>query len=214
MNKKCLIIGCGSHAHSVISIVESAGECYEIIGLVDISDDYDPNEEKSGYKVKLSFNELLSNPSSYVHLDLFIAIGENKKRKKIFKVLTQYGFKLPNVSAKTAYVDRTVKLGKGNVISHYVVINAQSEIGDNNLVNTGAIIEHDCLIGCHNHIAPSSVICGNVNISDLVLLGVGSIVLPFLSVRTGTSLGASALLNTNVSVDGKTYIGIPAKVKK
>ena len=34
-----------------------------------------------------------------------------------------------------------------------VVINAGTKIGENVIINTGAIVEHDCIIDHHGHIA-------------------------------------------------------------
>lgn len=214
MHKQCLIIGCGSHAHSVISVIESSNEDYEILGLVDIENNYDPTEKKSGYKVLFSLKDLLNNPSVYKHLFYFIAIGDNYTRKKVYYLLKKNDFITPNIVGRNAFVDRTVKLGDGNIISNNAVINAQSTLGNNNLVNTGAIIEHDCIIGDHNHLGPRSTICGSVNISDLVFLGANSTVLPNLNVVDGILLGAGSLLNFNALLPNSKIVGVPAKVKK
>ena len=39
---------------------------------------------------------------------------------------------------------------------HRSVVNADVNIGYNNIINTGSIIEHDVTIGNHNHIARSN----------------------------------------------------------
>ena len=40
-------------------------------------------------------------------------------------------------------------------------INADAEIGNNNVINTKALIEHECKVGDHNHLSTNSVIKGN-----------------------------------------------------
>ncbi|KQH83650.1 hypothetical protein AMR76_21820 [Vibrio furnissii] len=211
MIKNCLVIGCGSHAHSVISIIESSLEKYKIIGLVDTENNYNHLEEKSGYKVIASIGELINTKARFSGIDCFLAIGDNKLRREIFGLIKSNGFKTPNVISKTAFVDRTVKMGEGNVISHGSIINSQSSLGSNNLINTGSIIEHDCLLGQHNHIGPKAVVCGNVKIGDLVFLGAGSIVLPKVNICDEIILGAGSLLKTNVLIKKSTFVGTPAK---
>ena len=51
---------------------------------------------------------------------------------------------------------------------HRSVINAYVKIGFNNIINTGAIIEHDVSIGNHNHML-GAIINGNVKIGIIVL---------------------------------------------
>lgn len=214
LSNSCVIIGCGAHAHAVVSIIESSFESYQIKGLIDIQEKFDPNEEKSGYKVITNINEFLDNYHKYLSYNCFIAIGDNGYRKEVFDKLKNKGFKLPNLISKTAFIDRTVIMGEANVIAHNVVINAQSKIGNNNLINTSSVIEHDCKLGNHNHVAPRAVLCGSVNMSDLVFLGAGSTILPKLTVSTGTLIGAASLLNECVCSEYLTYVGIPAKVKR
>lgn len=208
-----MVIGCGAHASSVISIIESSHDNYKIIGLIDTADHYDENEIINDYKVILSFKDLLNFPEKYSNVALFLAIGNSAVRKDIFNVLLNKNFILPNIVSSSAFVDRTVRMGVGNIISHSAVINAGVELADNNLINTAAIIEHHCIINDHNHIAPRALLCGGVNISNIVFVGAGAILLPNVSVADSSTIGAGSLLLTDVKQKGLTYLGSPAKVK-
>ena len=44
-----------------------------------------------------------------------------------------------------------------------VVINACTQIGQNVIINTGSIIEHDCDIRDHVHIASGAVLAGGID---------------------------------------------------
>ena len=44
------------------------------------------------------------------------------------------------------------------------IIQTNTTIADNSIINTGALIDHDCQIGSHIHIAPGTKISGSVNI--------------------------------------------------
>ena len=208
-----MVIGCGAHASSVISIIESSNDNYEIIGLIDTADHYDENEIINDYKVILSLKDLLNFPEKYTNVSFFLAIGDNAARKGIFDILLNKNFILPNIVSSSAFVDRTVRMGVGNIISHSAVINAGVVLVDNNLINTASIIEHHCTINNHNHIAPRALLCGGVNISNMVFVGAGSILLPNVSVADSSTIGAGSLLLTDVKQKGLTYLGTPAKVK-
>lgn len=213
MVKQCIVIGCGAHASAVISIIESSVEEYEIIGLADTADSYDPSEKKSGYKVILSLKELLEFPDKYNHLYCTLAIGNNIERKMIFDKLQNEKYMFPNIISDRAFVDRTAMMGSGNIVSHNSVINAQAKLGVNNLINTGAIIEHHCCIKSHTHIAPGAILCGGVEISDSAFIGAGATIIPHVSVGQNVTVGAGALLITNTTEKQLTYLGVPAKVK-
>ena len=212
MVKHCIVIGCGAQASAVISIIESSIEPYEIVGLADTADSYDPSEEKSGYQVILTLQELLNFPDKYNHLYCILAIGNNIERKMTFDKLQKKKYMFPNIISERAFVDRTVKMGDGNIVSHNSVINAQAKLGANNLINTGAIIEHHCCIQSHTHIAPGAILCGEVKISDSAFIGAGATIIPHVSVGHNATVGAGALLITNTTEKQLTYLGVPAKV--
>jgi len=213
LSKQCIIIGCGSHASSVISIIESCSENYLIIGLIDTDRSFNPEEEKSGYKVIGCLDMLLSEPDKYSHLQCVVAIGNNNQRTDVFKQLKSKSFKLPNVISTHAFVDRTVNMGEGNIIAHGAIINAQAILGNNNMINTAAIIEHDCILENHIHIAPKAVLCGGVKIESFVMVGASATVVPNLAIATGSLLGAGALLTMNIQNSNSLYIGLPARIK-
>ena len=210
---ECIIIGCGSHATSVISIIESATVNYSIIGLVDTAKTHNENEEKSSYKVFATLEQILAEPENYLHFECVIAIGDNRVRSEVFDKLKSKSFKLPTIISNHAFVDRTVVVGEGNVISHGAIINAKAELGNNNIINTSAVIEHDCLLSDHIHIAPKAVLCGGVKIEDFVMVGVSATVLPDVNIAMGSILGAGALLVKSIKEINHTYLGVPARIK-
>lgn len=46
------------------------------------------------------------------------------------------------------------------------------KIGNNNVINTKALIEHECKVGDHNHLSTNSVINGNVIVGNSVFWAV------------------------------------------
>lgn len=213
MTNECVVIGCGAHASSVISIIESSTCNYNVVGLVDLAEGYDSTEDKSGYKVILSLGELLSNYDKYSNLHCVLAIGDNIKRAAVFKQLINNNFKVPNIIANSAFVDRTVHMGIGNIIAHGSFINAKASLGSNNLINSYAVIEHHCTIKNHTHIAPKALLCGGVDISDFGFIGAGAIVIPNLCVEKKVIVGAGSVLTTNITEEQVTFVGVPAKMK-
>ena len=212
MNKPCLVIGCGSHCYSVISILESIDGC-EIAGLIDTQSEFDKSEVKSGYSVVGNLELIVRSLDSYRAYSFAIAIGDNLERANIYRKLKSLGLDTPNFISSRAFVDRTVKIGDGNVVAHHTVLNSEVNIGSNNLINTSSVIEHNSEIGDHNHIGPKSIMCGNTKIGDSCMLGGGAIMIPKTTLTSFCTLGAGAVVTKPIEHEHAIFIGVPAKEK-
>jgi len=51
---------------------------------------------------------------------------------------------------------------------------AVAPIGQGTVINTGAIVEHECEVGDFPHIAPGAVLAGYVNVGEGSLVGIGA----------------------------------------
>lgn len=83
-------------------------------------------------------------------------------------------------------------------------------IGDHTILNTGATIDHECIIGNGVHIMGSAAIAGKVEVGDYATIGTNATVLPFIKIGEGSFVGAGAVVTRDV--DPYTVVaGIPAK---
>ncbi|MFX9699986.1 acetyltransferase, partial [Acinetobacter baumannii] len=62
------------------------------------------------------------------------------------------------------------------------------------IVNTGAIVEHDCEIGSFVHAAPRALLCGDVKVGSGSQVGAGSVVRQGLRLGPCTVVGAGAVV--------------------
>ncbi|UGA57362.1 acetyltransferase [Vibrio sp. VB16] len=212
MRKRCIIIGCGSHCYSVISIIESLSE-YEILGIVDMAADFDPNEIKSNYKVISTLDKVLADKELFADCHFAIAIGDNQDRAVVYAQLREQGRLIPNFVSSHALVDHTVVLGDANIIAHHTIIGPQVKIGTNNLINTRVLVEHNSRVGNHSHLGPNTIMCGSSKIENLCLVGANSTLIPKTTLASFCTLGAGSVLIKNCESEGVTLVGIPAKVK-
>ena len=56
------------------------------------------------------------------------------------------------------------------IVSEYAELGCGVQVMDGVIINTGIIVEYDCNIGSHNHIAPGVVLSGQVITSDTFIL--------------------------------------------
>ena len=67
-------------------------------------------------------------------------------------------------------------------------------IGDNCIINSGAIVSHDSVLANHVHIAPGAILGGSVKVGEKSLIGMGS------TVYFGISIEESCIVTNGVNV--------------
>lgn len=190
------IFGGGGHARSVIAtFLEAVPK--SIISV------YDDN---TSAELKLAQENIQTNEGGQdkFYKDLksgipfFIAIGDNQLRKKITSHALKYSNKLVSIVSIKAHVLRPNQIGNGVFIGSNTYIGPNASVGDSTIINAGAIIEHDCIIGECVHIAPGTVICGGCSIGDLSFLGAGSTVTPNVKISSFSFLKANSLKSSDI----------------
>jgi acetyltransferase-like isoleucine patch superfamily enzyme len=83
-------------------------------------------------------------------------------------------------------------------------------VGAHVVVNTGAIIDHDCRIAEFAHLAPGSCLAGNVRVGAGCLVGVGSSVGPGVRLGEWSTLGAGGVAMSDIPAN-TVAVGVPAK---
>ena len=140
----------------------------------------------------------------------FVAIGSNEIRGKLAALAVENGFVLVNAISPMAFISPSASIGQGVAIMAGVVINASSHIGDLSIINTGAVVDHDCQIGYATHIGPQSALAGNVRVDDYAFLGIGAKVIPGVTIGKSAIIGAGSVVLKDVR-EFVTVAGVPAK---
>ena len=117
-------------------------------------------------------------------------------RSQLFRRFTDAGLSIPSIQHQTAVVDETSVLGLGCQIFANATVNPMSRLGQNTVINTGAIIEHECVIEDHAFIAPGAILCGQVTVGCGAIIGAGALCLPgsvipeYTIVKAGSRFGS------------------------
>jgi sugar O-acyltransferase (sialic acid O-acetyltransferase NeuD family) len=99
------------------------------------------------------------------------------------------------------------------MILHGVIIQAQSVIGDHVIINTGARVDHDCLVSSYVHLAPGVILCGNVTVGEGAFIGAGATVIPGKKIGAWSTVGAGAVVTKDVP-DYAVVVGTPGRIIK
>ena len=77
-------------------------------------------------------------------------------------------------------------------------------------MNSGAIVEHDCTVGDHAHVASAACVAGGVRIGEGALIGAGATVRQGLCVGARAVVGAGSVVVHDVPAE-TVVAGTPAR---
>jgi sugar O-acyltransferase (sialic acid O-acetyltransferase NeuD family) len=188
-----VIIGAGGHAKTCIEIIQQNNE-YEIIGIVD--NKLSPGTEIHNIKVigDNSVLKKLRNDGVFYAVNGVGSVNNPSVRKKIFHMLKDLGFKIPNLVHSSCVIEPSVKIGEGNQFFMGSTVGTDTVIGDNCIVNSGSIVSHDCILKNHCHISPGAILAGSVEIGDNSLIGMGA------TIYIGKIIGKDVVIYNGVNV--------------
>jgi len=204
MNKRLIIIGASGHGKVVADIAQKMNKWEKIEFL----DDNEEIEVALGLKVvgKLTDIEKFINNS-----DVFVAIGDNATREKVFSKFEIIGATIPTLIHPSSIIGTDVNIGPGTVIMAGVVINCCTTIGKGCIINTSSSIDHDNVIDDFVHISPGARLAGTVKVGRLTWIGIGASIIHNLFVTDKCTIGAGSVVLSNIYLQG-IYVGTPSKV--
>lgn len=196
------IIGAGGHARSLINLVELNG--LRIDGIYDDSfSDAGERELINGYPVLGTVAAVPAN------VPAILAVGDNGRRRSLFNTMGDRVYE-KNLVHATTVIEKRTSLDKSNQIFGMVYINSMASVGNDNILNSGCILEHEVTIGDHNHISVGTVLCGRVRIGSCCFIGAGSVVIDKITIGDNIIIGANSVVIEDITSPG-TYAGNPAR---
>jgi len=197
------VIGAGGHAKVVAATLLAAGKSIEAF--------YDDDRSLWGAS---NFAGTVCGPVAKLENCsrnyAILAIGNNATRRLLSRKLP---LRWTRAIHPDAIVHETVDLAEGVLICAGVVVQPDSQIGAHSIINTGATVDHDSVLGKYVHVAPGVHLAGNVILEDGVLMGIGS------SAAPGAIIGKDTIVGAGAVVVGKLppnciAVGIPARAIK
>ena len=179
-----LFVGNGEHARAISDLLHGRSVFH-----FDLHDAPIPNRDYSG---------------------AVIAIGDNSKRQGIAS--DNSAIPWTTLISETSFVSSSAVLGPGTQILYQVSIEAGVKIGKHCIINSGAVVTHDCVIGDYVHIAPGARLGGAAKVGEGTLIGIGAILLPGVHVGKWCRIGAGSVVNRDIADNAVAY-GVPARVR-
>ncbi len=201
-----ILIGYSGHAFVAYDILEASGK--KVSGYCDV-------EEKPYNPFQLPFLGSETTPAAsslLMEADFFIAVGDNRIRKKVYELFA-FKQRFPvNAIHPSAVISKHARIDDHAVmIAAGACINPLAEINTGAICNTGSVIEHECKVGAFAHIGPGTVLCGNVTVGEGSFIGAGAVVKQGVHIGKNVMVGAGAVIIKDIA-DGETVVGNPARM--
>ena len=201
-SEEVILVGAGGHA---LSLAEFAEDCIagylaneenpDMPGVLMGSDDDAEIFIKEGKKFHIA----------YVYSGWPIM----KKRDALIKEYKDKGAKFVTLVSPKAIITRSSVISDGCAVMSGAIINRAS-LGQNVIVNSGAIVEHDCRIGDNSFIGPGAVIGGFTEIGKNCFIGLGARIGNGLKIADDVTVAMGTVVNKNLEEPG-IYHGFPLK---
>ncbi|EKF9595365.1 acetyltransferase [Vibrio cholerae] len=201
-HKPLVLIGGGGHASVLADILLGQGR--DIVAVIS-RDDLSSRAVFTGLVHLTQDEEVKRFSPESVHLVNGIGmLPRSMLRQRVNQQFLELGYQFETVIASDAHVSRFTTIHSGVQILSGARVQTGAVIGEYTIVNSAALVEHDCQIGAYNHIAPRATLCGGISSEELVFIGAGAVICP------GVSLGRKCIVGAGVTIRSDVLAGITA----
>jgi sugar O-acyltransferase (sialic acid O-acetyltransferase NeuD family) len=195
-----LILGFGGHGRSVADVALAAG--FTSLRFVDAA--ARPGEQFLSFDV---VREMGTLPTDWKWI---AAAGEHVRRSAQLADPHLDPARLASVVSPHAHVSSAATIGRGTFVGHFVQVGPRASVGAGCILNNGAIVEHDCIVGDLTHVSVNATVAGATRIGARVFVGAGAVVIDSISVADDIVIGAGATVVHDLGEAG-VYAGTPAR---
>lgn len=188
------ICGTGGSGREFLDLIERIGEWNNVV-FCD-KDEAITEDFFRGRKV-LSF-EAIKKTYTVEDIAFTISVGDVYLREKIYKQITEEGYKMATIVAPNVIVPQSVKMGRGVIIRDNCYISVDSVLGDNVMIQPNVVIGHDANIGMNSVVASHSVISGATVIGKDTYIAIGCMIKEMVEVGDDCIVSMGTVVNRSI----------------
>lgn len=210
--KPLVIIGGGGHASVLVDVLRAQKR--EILAVVS-PESLNERSVFRGFDHHSSNDDVLKYEAGEILLVNGIgALPNSGLKRKLNQYYLSFGYQFETVIADSAQVSPYTEIESGVQILSGAIVHAGTKIMSHTIINSGAIVEHDCDVGEYNHIAPRSLLCGQVSTGEGVFIGAGATVIQNIILESNTVVGAGAIVTQHLLTNETCYPSFSAIKRK
>lgn len=201
-----LIYGGGGHAKSLIDLIYRMGG-FAIAGIVD---DGIPAGTFILDVPVLGSGEMLPalrRKGIFQAVNAVGGIGSIAPRLAVYQRLADAGFHIATVVHPRAFIEPNASVAEGCQVFFNAYVGSEVKVAFGTIINTGAIISHDCVLGEYVNVSPGAILAGAVRVGDRALIGMGATINLGVNIGAGARVGNSAVVKADVPENGIVRAG-------
>lgn len=203
-----VIVGAKGHAIEVLQCFGPADQ-KDLVFFDDVTPDL-PNTVLDKYALLRTAAEaqayLATTDNRFV-----LGLGSPALRRRLAALFRSWGGELTSVRAPTAIaVANGHHMGPGLNLMHHTMVSLSACLGEGVLLNAGATVHHDVIVGDYCEISPGARLLGRCRLGHSCNVGSSSVILPDIIIGNNVIIGAGAVVTRNVA-DGSKIAGVPAR---
>jgi sugar O-acyltransferase (sialic acid O-acetyltransferase NeuD family) len=200
-----LVLGAGGHGRVVADAAVSAGR-----RVLAFADEAPRAESYGGIPVRKAPASAVPRLAAELGAEVVVAVGSNWARQRLQLELGRANVPLATIVHPSSVVAASARLAAGVVVLAGVVVGVDVQLLEGCIVNTGARVDHDGIIGAFSHLSPGATLGGEVSVGEGTHLAVG------VSVRNRVRIGSWCMVGVGAAVvkdlpDGVLALGVPAR---
>jgi len=201
-----VVYGGGGHGKSLVDLLRRLSS-YRIVGILD--DGIPAGARIMGVPVLGGSATLASLYDQGVRLAVNAVggIGNLQTRLRVFATLAAAGFACPALVHPAACVEPSATLAPGVQVFAQAYVGSEAQVDFGCIVNTGAIISHDCRLDEYANLSPGAILAGEVTIGAGALVGMGATINLRVKIGSGARIGNGATVKADVPEKGVVKAG-------
>ncbi len=200
---KTFIFGAGGHGKVVLDILMAQGT--RVDGFIDSTPKLPdvcgvPVLSESGVDRDSEFQVVIAIGANHTRRDLVLHIQSTFPKVKFI-----------NAIHPRASISKLSRIGVGNVFGAGAIVTPGTSIGSHTVLNTGAQVDHDCVLADFTSIAPGAVLGGGVKVGIGSYVGIGATIKHGIEIGEWSVIGADSTALQNLPSHVVAY-GSPCRV--
>lgn len=198
--EEVILVGGGGHALSLAEFAASGIRGY-------LAREANPSMSAPWLGTDTDAGEYISEGFPFHIAFIYSGFPQMEARRKLIAAYEEAGAGFLTLIAPSAIVTPNSVIGEGCAVMSGAIVN-RAVLGKNVVVNSGAIVEHDCVIGDNTFLGPGAVVGGFTSIGNNCFIGLGARIGNGLKIGDDITVAMGSVVGKDLTEPG-IYHGNP-----